>query len=71
MEERGGRVGRAPPNLEAPQRVQQKYGSRQEVRQTPCGCAQALAELKPGVLTAWRGRGRGLSLSPPQPVGKG
>ena len=64
MEEEGrGRVGRTHPNSEAPQGIQQR--SMQEVRQTPCGHAQALAEFRPGVLTAWRGRGRGIS--PPSP----
>ena len=69
-EERGWRVGRTPPNSDAPQGMQQR--SRQEVRQTPCGCVQALAKLRPGVLTACRGEGRGLSLpSQPQSVGGG
>ena len=69
-EERGGRVGRTPPNSEAPQGMQQR--SRQEMRQMPCGCVLALAELRPGVLTAWGGRGRSLSLpSQTQSVGRG
>ena len=73
MEERGGRVGRASPNLEAPQRVHQEYGNRQEVRQTPHGHAKALGELRPGDLTALE-RERGMGLSPPSPpqlVGRG
>ena len=56
-EEKRERVSRTPPNLEALQET--NIRGRQEVGQAqPHGCAQALAELRPGVLSAWGGRGR-------------